>query len=215
MRNIITFLLILGIAGFGFSETDTDMNGRHHDHEDGEHMHNELNIELEAIWDQVGDRKIGDLTFNEVEDLFGQLSVVQQKSAYIKKSAYKSFMIPGLGQFMNGEPLSGALYLTADLAIAAGTLVGVHFLLPNEVRAGVVDYLNATHDEIKTLWQSQTFMDLWPAAAVITGGSLLQGVLRIFASKNAAMLARHNIADGKVTFEPHINMMGLGMHMRY
>lgn len=183
----------------------------------------------EAVAEIIADEKdtvISDLTFGEVEDLMARLSVPMQEAAYVDHARKASYMMPGAGQFMTGDKLSGALFLTADLLVAAGTLTAVYFLLPPELQFGSLDYLNTPHSEIKAAWQnaaeSATFMEALPTLGVMTGGMLLHKGLAVFSAKRAASRARQNIEDGTVVFEPRTSFyssghgrFGFGMGMKY
>jgi hypothetical protein len=181
-----------------------------------------LQQELEAILAARGSETLGELTLEEIHDLMGQISVARQKAAFVERSKAMSFALPGLGQFVNKDPLSGSLFLTADLLVKAGTLVGAYFLLPEELQFGQLNYFTAPYSTIRDSWEAQSFVDLLPAMGVLAGGWLLEGGLRYFASKHAAALARRNVENGTVTFEPELFLMpagpgamGLGMNMRY
>ena len=145
-----------------------------------------------------------------------------QEAAYVKRSKMASMIIPGAGQFINGEALSGTLFLVADVAVAAGTMVGAYFLLPSELHFDQLDYLNSSHTEIKTAWktamENATLAEMLPLAGVMTGGMLLHHLVSGFSARNAGQLARENIESGKVTFEPKLNFggkMGMGFSMKY
>ena len=75
---------------------------------------------------------------------------------------------------MNDDAVSGALFLAADILVAAGTLVGGYFLLPSELQFNNLDYFNTSHTEIKAAWkgavESATFMEALPTLGVMTGG---------------------------------------------
>jgi hypothetical protein len=181
-----------------------------------------LQEEIEAILAASGSRTLGDLTVEEARELLGQISVARQKAAFIERSKAMSFMMPGMGQFANRDPLSGSLFLTADLLVTAGTLVGAYFMLPSELQFGELNYFTDSYSTIKNRWEAQSFVDLLPSLGVLAGGWFVSGGIRFFASKHAEKLARRNIADGTITFEPELVLlpvgpgaMGLGMHMRY
>ncbi len=46
---------------------------------------------------------------------------------------------------------------------------------------------------------------------MIAGGIILETVLRYVAADNAARTARKNINEGKVTFEPTLDVLGGGL----
>jgi hypothetical protein len=182
-----------------------------------------LEAEFAGIVEKYADKSLGELTVAQSYDLLGEVSIAYQKAEFIQRSRVMSLIVPGLGQFFNEAPRAGALFLSADVLLSAGTLVGAYFLLPEELQFAHLNYLTASYDEIRTRWEAQSFVDLLPTMGVLAGGWVLQGILRVYASRNAAELARRNIAAGKVTFEPKVYLlpllpagaMGLGMGMRY
>jgi len=179
--------------------------------------------EMREILGEYRDRSPASLTFGEMEELAAMLSVPMQQQAYVRKSAAMSFFMPGAGQFKNGDALAGALFLTADLAIVAGTAVGLYFLLPAELQS--LDYFNSTYDEIETAWETAaanaSFANSWQFWGVATGGMLLKHVVGTFSARHAGRLAMENIESGKVTFEPHAGFFmghhgpGFGFSMKY
>ena len=181
-----------------------------------------LRQEIEAILAAGGGRSLGQLSVEEIHDLLGQLSVARQKDAFVQRSQGMSFMLPGMGQFVNRDPLSGSLFLTADLLVTAGTLVGAYYLLPAELQFSQLNYFTAPYSTIRTRWENQSFVDLLPTMGVLAGGWLVGGAIRYFSARHAGELARRNVADGTVTFEPDLLLlplgpgsMGLGMKMKY
>ena len=112
--------------------------------------------------------------------------------------------------------------LLADTAVAAGTLLGVYFLLPQDLRFNQLDYFNTSYSDIKNRWESHTFMDLLPAIGVMAGGGLVSGALRVLSAKRAGKAARRNIEEGNITFEPKVMLssygaaaVGLGIGVKY
>ncbi len=217
MKKILFSVLIISIAGSAFAGDRRDSEKRHS---------SPVTDEIEAILADEADTVITSLTFGELENLLGRVSIPMQKAAYIQQSSVASMMMPGKGQFMNGDTLSGALFLSGDLLVTAGTLVGGYFLLPSELQFGQLDYFNLTHTEIKDAWtaaaESMTLKDALPTLGVMAGGALLHSGIRAFSARHAAALARDNIEEGKVTFEARTSFftsghgrMGVGMGMRY
>ena len=151
---------------------------------------------------------------------------MEQKAAYVRASAMASFLMPGAGQFMNKDPLGGTLFALADLVIKGGTLTGVYFLLPEEVRFDQLDYWNAPKSQVKSTWESavngMSLSDALPIAGVMAGGMLLETVLAGFSAKHAGGLARERIATGEIDFRPRPKiilmapgLLGIGMSMGY
>ena len=171
------------------------------------------------------DRVPAELTFGEISELAGLLSIPAQKAAWVAKSEFASFMMPGAGQFMNDDAVSGALFTFGSLAISSGTLVGVYFLLPEEVQFGQIDYYNDPKSEIKAAWENaiagMSLRDALPIAGVLTGGAILDLVLSGFSARHAGELAQERIEAGAITFDarPEIILgpagFALNMRMRY
>jgi hypothetical protein len=184
------------------------------------------NSEVEAILSGEADTVISGMTFGEVQDLLGRLSVPMQEAAFVNTSRTASMMMPGRGQFMNDDAASGALFLAADILVTAGTLVGGYFLLPPELQFNNLDYLNTSHTDLKAAWkgaaESATFMDALPTLGVIAGGTILHRLIAHFSAKHAGDLAKERIEKGLVTFEPITvfsgnghGRFGLGMGMKF
>ena len=211
--TVIT-LIVLGMALFA-------EEGLHHKkhHEEND---NYLATEIEAVLDSAEDQSLGSLEVGELSAILGQLSVARQKDAHIQHSRQLSFMFPGLGQFRNDDKVGGALFLTANLVVTAGTLIGAYFLLPADLQFDTLDYFYDTFDTIKESWKSHTLVDMLPAMGVMAGGWLVKGGLRLWSANHAGKLAKANIESGKITFEPTLLMelrgpgsMGFGMRMMY
>jgi hypothetical protein len=189
----------------------------------------EYQQEINAILAQASSQQIGSMTVADAQKLLGDLSIVRQKAHYVQRARMASFMMPGAGQFMAGDAVGGSLFLVGDLAIFAGTLVGAYFLLPASVQYGSgpgttgLDYWGAPLADIKTAWISNSILSYLPSVGVMAGGMILRGLLGLWSSKSAGALARQNIADGKITFEPELMPltggfgpgMGMGMMMRW
>ncbi len=181
-----------------------------------------LRAEVDQALAAERDRQLGALTIGELQELLGRLSVAQQKTAFIARSRAMSMMMPGLGQLANKDMVGGVLFMTADLAVLAGTVLGAYFLLPADLRFDRLDYFYGHFNDIRDQWESHSFMDYLPAAAVLVGGGLLKAVLGGISAGHAEKLARRNIAEGKITFEPRLTLpphgpmgMGWGMSWRY
>jgi hypothetical protein len=177
--------------------------------------HTYLRAELDSLFGSEG--QLGSLTYADLRDIAGRLSVAGQKDRYVARSRAMSFMMPGSGQFLNKDYGAGAAFLAADLAVVAGTLVGAYWLLPEDLRFQQLDYFNTPFDAIHDSWRDHTFTDYLPAMGVVAGGMVLKAILGQVSSAHAARLAKRNIDSGKITFEPKLlaspdggMMMGLG-----
>ncbi len=191
--------------------------------------------EVEDILAQNGSTQIGSMTVADMEKIMGDISIARQKEAYIQRARVASFVMPGVGQFMGGDPVGGSLFIVGDVALFAGTVLGAYFLLPPNVQLSGLDYLNTSLVGIKNAWEANSLLSYLPSVGVMAGGMILKHLFGLWSSKSAAALARQNIADGKITFEPELmpfggpgggfgpggGMMGPGwgmgwmMHMRY
>jgi hypothetical protein len=223
MKKWLVILLILTVAGSVFAGSPG--HSRSMDHRSMMWMGMEeelLKQQLEAVLAGEENTAIGDLTIGEAEELLGEISIAYQKAAFVAKSRAMSMMLPGLGQFMNHDVGMGVLFLSADLLVGAGTLLGAYFLLPDELRFDQLNYFTDSYATIKGQWETQSFVDFLPSIGVLAGGGLIQAVLRGVSSRHAAALAERNIAEGNITFEPKVYMlpvgpgaMGFGMGMKY
>ena len=121
-------------------------------------------------------------------------------------------LIPGLGQFKNGDPLAGTLFLLGDLAVTAGTAVGLYFLLPPELRSDQLDYFSTPYADIHAAWETAaanaTMAQTLPFWGVATGGMILKHIVSHVSARHAARLAVSNIERGGVTFEPRAGFIG-------
>jgi len=169
-------------------------------------------------------RPVGQLTVGEIARLMNQVSVAKQEYRWIKRSEHASMVLPGIGQYMNGDSLNGTLFLTGDLLLFAGTIVGAYFLLPEDLRFSSIDYFGDSASSIHDAWDGHSFRDFLPSLGALTGGLILQGVLRAVSAAHAARDARENIRAGRITFEPEPLFFsdeagqfgfGLGARVRY
>jgi hypothetical protein len=169
-----------------------------------------LDEELAALLARQGNTKLGDVTAGELARVLERISVAEQQVAYVQRSRAASLALPGMGQFLNGAPGSGAAFLVTDLAVAAGALVGAYYLLPADLQFDQLNYFTADFSEIRDRWQGHSFLDMLPSMGVLAGGQLLHFIVAGISGSNAAALARRNIADGKVHFEPRLPMLLMG-----
>jgi hypothetical protein len=181
-----------------------------------------LEQQLQAVLAAEKGSVLGEMTVGDVQDLLGEISIAYQKAAYVSKSRAASFMLPGMGQFMNDDPGAGALFLSIDLLTGVGMLLGAYFLLPDELQFDQLNYFTEPYRNIEDAWKDQSFVDLLPSMGVLAGGALVQVILRGVSGNQAAKLAEQKIAAGEITFEPKLSIlpggpgaMGFGMDMKY
>ena len=164
---------------------------------------------LAALASDRGASELGSMTVADVEKAVARLSVAMQQEAWIHGSAMASLALPGLGQFLNRDPLGGSLYLAGSAAVAAGTLVGAYFLLPAE-RAGATGSPRRSGPSkppsSRTAWS--TYL---PSLGVMAAGAVVDAVLRCVSASGAARLAERRVLDGTVSFEPVLISSGKGV----
>jgi len=212
MKTRIFAILLLAAASTAFARPPM---GRGMDPHRYPIRHDYLRAELDNLFGMEGE--LGALSYGELRELAGRLSVAHQKDRFVARSKAMSLMMPGSGQFLNKDVGAGAAFLAADLAVVAGTLVGAYFLLPDNLRFDQLDYFNDSFDVIHDAWRDHSFTDYLPSLAVLAGGGLAKAILGQISSTHAGKLARRNIDAGTVSFEPDLlvlpdggMMMGLG-----
>lgn len=179
---------------------------------------------LQLLLSENGNTSLSNLSTEKLSKALGVISVARQQQAYVRRSEISSLIMPGAGQFMNHSPGAGALFLGGHLATVAGTLVGAYFLLPSNLQFGSINYFTDSFTNIHNAWMGHSFVDYLPSAAVLAGGMIVDHLIRHFAAENAGDLARTNIKNKKVTFQPepfllthgpHGFGMGFGWRMRF
>jgi hypothetical protein len=170
-----------------------------------------LSQEVSAALADYSAREIGDLTVSDMEEIAARVAAAQRTAAFVPKSAMMSMMMPGMGQFVNGDKTAGALFAAGHLAVAAGTIAAVWLLLPLDVQPQSL--FVADLSQFKPALEGHSPLEYLPAAAAAAGGMLLDGILRSASAHHAARLAAKNIAEGRVSFEPGIGPMGGGFMM--
>ena len=126
-RKIILTLLLLLIAVRVFADKIEFKP-------DGKIEYDFFYNELDRILAEKGDEQLGSLTLNEVNAIAEELSISIQKTAFVESSRHASLMFPGLGQFRNGDSLSGSLFVAANVATIAGTLLLSYAQLPEDLK---------------------------------------------------------------------------------
>jgi hypothetical protein len=169
-----------------------------------------LRAELDSLLAESGGEQPAALTLSELQALAGRLSVARQKDRFVARSQAMSFMAPGTGQMLNKAYGAGAGFLAADLTVVAGTLIGAYYLAPANLQFQHLDYFNTPFNTIRDTWEGHTFMDYLPSMAVLAGGALAKTILGRLSSAHAGRLARRNIEEGKVNFEPNLLVLPHG-----
>ena len=205
MRKLVALVLMMTVVAWCFAEQNVggDKNDEYLVYWD----------KASAILETVANIPVGDLTFNEMRAFALDISVPFQEMQFVKDSKSASAMIPGLGQYMNNEPISGTLFLLSDLAIVAGTVVTAYHFLPEDLKFNNLDYASESSATIEAIWNAQSSEDMAPSIGIVAAGILTSSVVRIISSANAGKLAHRNIAEGRITFEPKLlfpNLLSAG-----
>jgi TM2 domain-containing membrane protein YozV len=139
-------------------------------------------------------------------------SVLRQEQRYVGKAGVSSFLLPGSGQFMIGEPLKGAAFMLAQAAIIGGTMAGVHYLLPAAYTA-----LRGDPTAMRAYVRNSDRTAFLPAMGVMAGGLTLAIANSVLSSRLAASGARDKIESGKIVFKPNLlySSAGMGMGFRF
>jgi hypothetical protein len=178
-----------------------------------------LEQELESAASELSSGQVGSLTVDDLEKVAAHIAIAVQKERYVQRVRHASFVLPGVGQFMAGDNLGGWLFVAWDVTALAGTLVCAYFVLPANVQFSSLDYLNSPLSTIRSVWASNSILSYLPFVGVLAGGVILETVLRYVSADNAARTARKNIDEGKITFQPTLDVLdgglGLGMKMTY
>ncbi len=161
-----------------------------------------------ALAKERGDSELGSATIDDVETAVARLSIAMQQEAWIHGSAMASMAVPGLGQFMNRDALGGALYLTADVAVQAGALVGAYLLLPPNLK---VNWFTTPIGGLDAAFRANSVIDYLPSIGVLAAGAVLDMVLGHLSARGAVRLAEKNVLDGTVAFEPVLITSGTGL----
>lgn len=218
--QVLIPILILALVSVSLPAQTMKPKRAFNENEDGNYVGQALRL----LMSENGDRNLSNLTGAEIRKALDVVSVARQQQAYVRRSELTSMLIPGAGQFMNHDAAAGALFLGGHLAVVAGTLVGAYFLLPSDLQFTSINYFTDSFDAINKAWMGHSFVQYLPSMAVAAGGMLLDHVIRHFAAENAGDLARQNIKDKKVTFQPEPFMvfpgprgpkMGFGWRMRF
>jgi hypothetical protein len=160
------------------------------------------NQAIDQFMDERATSTVDEITIGDLRQLGATLSVVAQEEDYVRRASQASYLMPGSGHFGVGETGRGVAFLAGSVVIAAGTVVGAYFLLPEEVQFGELDYINDSFREIGTTWRGESIASLLPSFGVLLGGGLIHAILGELASNDAENIARRQIETGEKTFDP-------------
>ncbi len=158
--------------------------------------------ELIEILEDAGDLPLSDLTVSDLLRVVDLASVVHQQQMHVRKSAGLSMIVPGLGQYVNGETGRAFSFFAANLAIKGTAAAFGYFLMPASVKFANLNYLQTPIVDIETRWKNLTAAEFLPSAAVTASGFILSAIVRHIASRDARDLAMRAVEDGTVVFEP-------------
>ena len=158
--------------------------------------------EVIEILEDAGDLPLADLTVSDLLRVIDLASVVHQQQRHVGKSAGLSLIVPGLGQYVNGETGRAFGFFAANLAIKGTAAAFGYILMPASVRFANLNYLQTPIADIETRWKNLTAAEFLPSAAVAASGFILSAIVRHIASRDARDLAMQALEDDTVVFEP-------------
>jgi hypothetical protein len=171
--------------------------------------------EVLKIQSDLGQQKLGDLDVAALASLRERLSIALQKDEYVRSVSLHSMTLPGLGQFETGDTASGLGFMALNLATIAGTLVGVYYSLPDDLRFDRLDYLRDSFSTISNTWNGHSIVDYLPAFGVFLGGAIVDGIIRWWSSQAAGQEATRLVDSGSVKFTPRIGPGFMGFDVAY
>jgi hypothetical protein len=174
-----------------------------------------LSAEILQIQSEMGQQKIGDFDIAAIASVRERLSVASQKDEYVRDMGLHSLMLPGLGQFEMGDTANGFGFMALNLAAIAGTLVGVYYTLPSDLRFDHIDYFRDSFSSISNAWNNHSLVDYLPAAGVFLGGMIVDGIIRHWAAGSARREATSRIDSGTVKFTPRVGIGFMGFDLAY
>jgi hypothetical protein len=171
--------------------------------------------ELAALRSELGGKTLGELGGSELLGWSDRLSIARQRDGWLLSSMAASMMLPGKGQFMNGDRAGGSLFVAAHIATVAGSLVAWYYLLPSNLRFDQLNYYSSSFATIKSAWESNSLQGYLPSIGVMAGGMALDMVWRVWSAHSALAAAKAGIDAGRVEFQPWAGPLGMGLRLRY
>jgi hypothetical protein len=210
MKRIVTLITVLLILTVSASAEKIEFKPKHS-------VEYEYFLdELDTIVEERGDQGLDSLTIRDLNEIAENLSISFQKTAFVESSKKASWIFPGAGQFKNNDALSGALFVSANVAVTAGTLITAYFLLPEDVRFDRLNPFTESRSRLEETWKDHSFVDFLPSLGVVAGGIALNVIIRILSANHAEDLARKNIENDNVKFEPYRFVpLSRGHHKRW
>lgn len=171
--------------------------------------------ELSKIKAELGDREFGDLSLSVLAPYWTRLSLALSKDQYLEDTSKMSLIMPGAGQFKNGDTSKGIGFLSLHLAVVTGTLTGFYFLLPSDLRFDELDYLDTSLKGIHDAWQAHSINDYLPSFGALAAGALLDMSVRYWASRQAYDGARVAVESGRAELKPVLGPGYLGFGLSF
>ncbi len=171
--------------------------------------------EILAVQAEMNQQKLGDLDGAALVSLRERLSIAAQKDEYVRSMSLHSMALPGLGQFETGNTGAGFGFLAANLVVVAGTLVGVYYSLPDDLRFDHIDYFRNSFSSISSAWNGHSIVDYLPAFGVFLGGAIVDGIIRAWSSQEAGREATRQVDSGAVKFTPRVGIGFMGFDVAY
>lgn len=151
---------------------------------------------------EAGDRPVVEISISDVIEILELASLAEQEAGHVASSRVRSFLVPGWGQYANGDTRSALLYFLADTTVGLTTIGLCYWLLPPSVQWRNLNYLQTPFESIRDRWAALSASELIPSISVSIAGSILGLALRHFAAENAEATAIAAIEEGLVGFEP-------------
>lgn len=171
--------------------------------------------ELSAIKSELGDRDFGNLSIAQLSPYWTRLNLALSKDQYLEQTSKLSMIMPGAGQFKNGDTSKGIGFLSLHLAVVAGTWTSFYFLLPADLRFDKLDYLDTSLQGIHDAWGAHSINDYLPSMGVLLAGTIFDMVIRHWSSREAYSGAGAAIESGKAELKPVLGPGYLGFGMSY
>lgn len=171
--------------------------------------------ELGAIRTELGDREFGELTLARLEPYWTRMNLALSKDQYLERVSKMSMILPGTGQFENGDTSKGVGFLSLHIAVVTGTLAGFYFLLPADLRFDRLDYFKTSFKDINDTWEAHSLNDYLPSIGMMLAGTLVDLGVRFWASGDAYAGARAAVDSGRAELKPVVGPGFLGVGVSY
>ena len=156
------------------------------------------------------ERSIGQLTVRELTTAVDLLSVARQERAHVDRTVRLTWVLPGLGHYINGDRMEALTFATADLAVGLTAVIIAIQVLPAAVRHRNLNYLQSSRATIRERWRSVTPSEMLPAFATLATGAMVGLTLRFVTAASARESGLDALRRGAVTFEPRpLDLPGL------